>query len=60
MRQSILYSVGNGLTSFENALLSSCSQGRNVFTPAVLSSLPVPDLGEPVQPQIQGTWKDIS
>lgn len=60
MRQSILYSVRNGLTSFENALLSSCSQGRNVFTLAVLSSLPVPDLGEPVQPQIQGTWKDIS
>lgn len=47
-----LFSVGNALTSFGYALLSRYFQRHDVFTPALLSSLPVTELREPVPPQI--------
>lgn len=47
-----LFSVGNALTSFGNALPSRYFKRHDVFTLTLLSSLPVSELREPVPPQI--------
>lgn len=40
-----LFSVGNALTSFGNALLSHYFQRHDVFTLALLSPIPVTEVG---------------